>query len=257
LHAEQSFPHRIIDIHNHLHDDPEGDRMIEIMDSFGTEAALILGTYADSNETVLRAMRKHEGRFAGGAFVDPRKGRQAIDSVRHYSGEGFKFIKLFPNFGYYPDDDTYRPFFDAIAECGMGVLSHCGWLAPSSGVTAAYYSHPGRFEKVIRAYKDTIFIMAHMGGIAGFLESVMLTTRTPNTYVDCSPGQGLWVLEKCGAIAASVPAERLMWGADMYYDRNLIERYCKAIVALGLSDQIDRIFYVNGRDLLAGIGAIA
>lgn len=75
----------------------------------------------------------------------------------------------------------------------MTVLSHCGWLDGSGpGVTqepwAACYSHPGRFEKTLRLYPDTVFILAPMGGIAGMLEPVMLTTRTANTFSDCSPG---------------------------------------------------------------------
>jgi predicted TIM-barrel fold metal-dependent hydrolase len=192
----------------------------------------------------------------GGAYIDPREGAGAIDQVKHYHGEGIHLVKLFPNYGYFPDEGKFRPFFDAIAELGMGVLSHCGWLAPNLGVSAAYYSHPGRFEKVIRTYGDTIFIMAHMGGIAGFLETVMLTTRTPNTYTDCSPGQGVWVIENCGAMAASIPPDRMLWGMDCYYPQDWIEKQRAALEELGFAEHSEKIFYSNARGILEKIGAI-
>jgi len=254
---KQKMPDKLIDIHNHLAaDDPEGDKLIEIMDSFGTEVALIMGTAGHPNEHVLQAMRKHPGRFVGGAYLDPRRGAAAIDAMRNYHAEGMKVVKLFPNYGYFPDDGAFKPFFDAVAELGMAVLSHCGWLAPGGGVTAAYYSNPGRFEKVIRSHSETIFILGHAGGIDAFPQTVMLTTRTPNTFTDISPGQGLWVVEHTGSIAASIPPDRMMWGADMYYDRELIERYRKALVNIGFGEHLEKVFYSNAKALLAKIGAV-
>jgi predicted TIM-barrel fold metal-dependent hydrolase len=221
---------------------------------------VLLGTYGpdgSSNAETLQAVRRRPRRFVGGVFADPREGEAAIEEIRRYHGEGFRIVKLFPNVGYWPDDDALRGFFDAVAEREMAVLSHCGWLSPREGCDyASYYAHPGRFEKLIRIYPRTVFIMAHMGGIAGFLEAVMLTTRTPNTYVDCSPGQGLWVLEHAGAMAGSIPPERLLWGADSYRYDELIGRYRAALEALGFAERLDDIFYANARRLLEALGAL-
>ncbi|MCX7012851.1 MAG: amidohydrolase family protein [Candidatus Sumerlaeota bacterium] len=214
------LPEKIIDIHNHVRSPESAAKLVELMDAHNVERAVVLGVPAgpegqDRNAETLAAVRRFPDRFVGGVFADPREGAKAIDTIRHYHREGFRIVKLFPNYGYFPDDPAIRPFFDAVAELGMAVLSHCGWLSPKAGSeTAAYYSHPGRFEKLIRLYPDTPFIMAHMGGIAGFLESVMLTTRTLNTYVDCSPGQGLWALTAAPQIVATIPPGQIMWGAD-------------------------------------------
>ena len=124
------------------------------------------------------------------------------------------------------------------------------------GVSAAYFSRPGRFEKLIRTYKDTPFILAHMGGIDGFLEAIMLTTRTENTYVDCSPGQGVWVLETTGAMGASIPPERLMWGLDSCPPDEWLPRQRAALEALGFGAHFEKIFYSNARALLERIGAV-
>jgi len=255
-----SPPEQIIDVHNHLHTDWDTADYVALMDAHRVDKALILGTPdppASRNDAVLRAVREHPGRLVGGVFADPREGRGAVDEIRRYHAEGFRVVKLFPNCGYYPDDEAIRPFFDAVAELGMAVLSHCGWLSPSPGRDyASYYSHPGRFEKLIRIYPETIFIMAHMGGIAGFLEAVMLTTRTPNTYVDCSPGQGLWALEAAGGICGTIPPEKLLWGADSYDYAGLIPRHLAALAGAGFGEHFEKIFHTNARGLLERIGAI-
>ena len=255
------LPPRIIDAHNHARHGSEGSDLIALMDAHGVERAVVLGLPAGptsaSNEVTLRAVRCHPGRLIGGVYADPRDGQAAIEEVRRYHAEGFRIVKLFPNHGYYPDDDAVRPFFAAVAELGMAVQSHCGWLAPTPGAAyASYYSHPGRFEKLIRIYPQTVFIMAHMGGIAGFLESVMLTTRTPNTYVDCSPGQGLWALEYAGPLLAAMPPGRMLWGCDSYDYAELIPRYRAALTKAGFGQHLAGIFHDNADAVLRRIGAI-
>ena len=259
------LPKRLIDIHSHLgKDDRDGSKAIEVMDKFNIEARLVMGlpwkteAAARSNECCLRASHKYPGRLVAGVCADPREGRKAIDLIRSFHDEGVRVVKLFPNLGYFPDDPGVRPFFDAVAELRMAVLSHCGWLMPMPGQSyASYYSHPGRFEKLVRIYPDTIFIFAHMGGIAGFLETIMLTTRTPNAYVDTAPGQGLWVLESAGPMAASVPPAKLMWGDDSMPLPEYRDCYVKALAKIGYGPHFDKIFYANARGILERIGALA
>jgi len=261
---EFSLPERIIDIHNHLSSDDDGSKLIELMDQSNIQMTLIMGGSHNpgaTNQATVKACRAYPDRLVGGAYYDPREGSKAIDALKHYRAEGLPVVKLFPNLGYFPDDEALRPFWDVVAEQHMTVLSHCGWLGGSgTGVTrepwASYYSHPGRFEKVVRLYPDTTFIMAHMGGIAGLLETVMLTTRTANTFVDCSPGQGLWALQAGGTIAGSVPPEKLMWGADGYGQAGLLERYRKALVDLGFGPHLDKVFYTNARGIFEKMGVL-
>jgi len=252
---QYALPQRIIDIHNHPSKQGDSSDLVELMDAAGIETTLVMGTFQNPNEQVLRAVRAHPGRLVGGAFIDPRDD-DAVDQLARYCDQGLRVVKLFPNFGYYPDDDRFAPFFEKVAELGMAVLSHCGWLTPKAGVSVAYYSHPGRFEKLIRKYPDTPFILAHMGGIAGFLEAVMLTTRAPNAYVDCSPGQGAWVLSAAGTMAATIPPDKLMWGADSHDLQHWLEHYAQALGKVGFGPHFEKIFYGNARGILERIGAI-
>ena len=262
---EFSLPTKLIDIHNHIRveplgnaaeADPGGDKLIEIMDGLNVEHTLVMGVTYGHNEKTLAAVKKHSQRFVGGVFADPRDGERAMDEVRKYHAEGFRFVKLFPNFGYYPDDEQFRPFFDVVAELKMAVLSHCGYLAPGPG-SAAYYSNPGRFEKLMRAYPETPFIMAHMGGIDAFLQTIMVTTRFSNAYADFSPGQGTWVLNVAPAMVATIPAHKLMWGADSYGgipDQH--KQNHAALIAANHGPSFAKMFYSNAKELFQRLGAI-
>jgi predicted TIM-barrel fold metal-dependent hydrolase len=262
---DYSLPTKLIDIHNHIRmdpigtdadGDPNGDRLIGIMDGLNVQRTLVMGVTYGHNEKTLAAVKKHPQRFVGGAFADPRDGRRAIDEVRKYHAEGFRFVKLFPNFGYYPDDEQFRPFFDVVAELKMAVLSHCGFLFPGPG-TAVYYSNPGRFEKLMRTYPDTPFIMAHMGGIDAFLQTIMLATRLPNAYADFSPGQGTWVLNVAPAMVATIPANKLMWGSDNYWGiPEQLQANRAALIAANHGPSFEKMFYSNAKELLQRLGAI-
>ncbi len=255
------LPKRIFDAHNHLWGGGGGSEMVERMDRLGIETTLIMGTMGNANEAVVKACRAHPGRLIGGAYYDPLDGRKAIAALKRFDEQGLRVVKLFPNLGYFPDQPSVRKFFEAVAGRKMLVLSHCGWLGGSGERMsrrdwASYYATPGRFEKLIRAFPEVTFIMAHMGGIPGVLESVMLSTRTPNCYIDCSPGQGLWALEACGPIAGSIPPDKLLWGADCPPDKAFLERYRKALVKLGYGPHLDKIFYGNARGIFERLGVV-
>jgi predicted TIM-barrel fold metal-dependent hydrolase len=251
----QPVPERIIDVHNHPRKDREPDELIERMDAVNIERTVVLGTSTDSNEVMLRYCRAFPKRFVGGVYLDPRQGGYAREQMRRFHGEGVRIVKLFPNIGYFPDDPELWPFFEQVAELGMAALSHCGWLSPRKGrAYASYYATPGRFEKMARIFTDTPFIMAHMGGINGVLETVMLTTRTPNVYVDGSPGQGLWALECCGQIAGSVPPDKLLFGADLWDYPSIMDRYHRAFCARGYGEHLEKIYRTNAEGIFQKLG---
>lgn len=256
--AEQStMPESKIDFHNHVQvDDVCGERLLKLMDENGIERTMILGTPRIDNAGTLKAVKAHPNRFVGAVYADPREGQAALDEVNRYYDEGMRVVKLFPNLGYYPDDDAFGPLFELIAERGMAVLSHCGFLTPKMGISSAIYSYPCRFEKLIRTFPETPFILAHMGGMNGFLEAIMLATRTPNTYVDCSPGQGVWVWQNAGSQAATIPPERILWGVDCYDFDKWPPLQQTALAAAGMAAHFHRIYRENALEIWNRVGAI-
>ncbi len=224
------LPAKLIDAHKHFSQWIAPAELVELMDASNIEMSLVMGTpHRDgANDEIAQALIDYPGRFVGGVFVDPREA-DAVDQVRHYHAQGLRIVKLFPNFGYYPDDEQFLPFFAAAAELGMGVLSHCGWLRADFGTTSAHYSAPNRFEKLLHRFGDMPFIFAHMGGVAGFLEGLMQAKYYPNAYLDTAPGQGLWVLNYATKLARTIDPEKILWGADSSAPAEVIEPAAQAL----------------------------
>jgi len=257
-------PERKIDIHTHPGYPPdEVEEILAFMDARGVERIVALGSPSkeDSDERILRLRELAPHRVIGGPYFDPREG-DALDKLERMHEAGCRIVKLFPNLGYYPDDDAVRPFFEKAAAMGMGVLSHCGWLG-FKGVSSTKYARPGRFEALFRRFPDTLFIMAHMGGIDGFLEGIMYTTRTPNVYLDTTPGQSYWVFEHAPEMVRGMPAERLLLGTDgiqpVSEDWDCSKQYDKIAAALdklGWSEHLEDIFYNNAAAVIEKYGLL-
>jgi predicted TIM-barrel fold metal-dependent hydrolase len=93
--------------------------------------------------------------------------------------------------------------------------------------------------------------MAHMGGIDGFIEGIMYTTRTPNVYLDTTQGQSYWVFEYAPTFVQGMPPERLLLGSDGIgpaeengTDSSVqYKLVADAIAKLGWKKHLDDIFY--------------
>ena len=208
-------PARTIDFHTHpMFPLDQVGKILDFMDKYGLEKIVALGLprEEDGNERVFKLRRLAPSRIIGGPFVDPRD-EQAFDELKRFHDEGCRILKLFPNYGYYPDDPELLGFFEKAATMGFGILSHCGWLG-GDGVSSTKYARPGRFEELFRRFPDTLFVMAHMGGIDGFVEGIMYTTRTKNVYLDTTPGQSHWVFAHAPEFVRGMPPERLLLGTD-------------------------------------------
>jgi len=227
--------------------------IIEFMDRYGVEKIAALGSpsEAETNERILRLRGIAPDRVIGGPYIDPRE-PDAREQLVDFHAAGCRLVKLFPNLGYYPDDERFLPFFEEAAALGLGFLSHCGWLG-STAISSTKYARPGRFEKVFRRFPETLFIMAHMGGIDGFLEGIMYTARTPNVYLDTTPGQSYWVFENAGSLVRGMPRERLLLGSDgiapPYEDgtdcSGVYGRVAGCLEGIGWGGALEEVFYGN------------
>jgi predicted TIM-barrel fold metal-dependent hydrolase len=205
----------MIDFHTHpMFPLDEVGKILDFMDRYSLEKIVALGLphEPDGNERVFKLRKLAPSRIVGGPFVDPRN-LKVFEELKRFSDEGCRILKLFPNYGYYPDDPQFTLFFEKAAEMGFGILSHCGWLGAKE-VCSTRYAKPGRFEEVFRRFPKMLFVMAHMGGIDGFIEGIMYTTRTPNVYLDSTPGQSHWVFKHAPEFVRGMPHERLLMGTD-------------------------------------------
>ena len=100
------LPPRLIDIHNHPSFDDDGSKFLAQMDRLHIETMLLMGWPGQegSNQMALDCARRFPGRYIACCFLEPRDGKKALREMRRWHGEGVRIVKLFPNYGYYPDD---------------------------------------------------------------------------------------------------------------------------------------------------------
>jgi len=211
-----------IDVHIHQRpDDPDMDNYLDCMDRHDVEFALIHAVRSEgkANTDVLRAVKAHPDRFFGSVHVDLRYPvEECVTIVRHYAEHGFRCVKLFPNLGFDPNDEHLEPFWREVESLGLMCLSHCGWLALNKenqrerrqSLTAT----PFHCEVPARRHPGINFIMAHFGGGATYLETIVLTSRLDNFYADTCPGWGKWVFENNMPGLQSLDFGHVLYGTD-------------------------------------------
>jgi predicted TIM-barrel fold metal-dependent hydrolase len=124
------------------------------------------------------------------------------------------------------DAPELRPFFDAIIERKMGVMTHIGdpdtWYCSKytdCGKFGARDEHYAMWERVLERYHDIPWIGAHMGGNPENLDRLQsFLDRFPNLSLDCSATR--WMQRELSSRRDEARdffiknADRIMWGSD-------------------------------------------
>ena len=149
--------------------------LIREMDLLGIEQAVVfpIATGMSIGDNMTERYRDaiqrsgYDSRFILCASVKPTE-PDAADKVRHYHAAGYRGIKLHPNFSrFYPDDPKAWPCYEAMAECGLPVLIHCGRTGqePKGGIGAIVYSEAysdiSHFEAPVAAFPGLKFVLCH------------------------------------------------------------------------------------------------
>ncbi len=226
---------KVIDIHQHLMMfDPTGDVLVRYLDTNGIEKAVVIGCtyYCQSNDTTRKAVRRHPDRLIGGAYVDPRDLQASLRTVREYHQDGFKVIKMFPCFGFYPDDPAIYPVYALMEELGMVLLNHAGGVPHDDPVVVTpgflrpegvsiKYDLPWHYDAPARCFPKLTFILAHMGLATWNLPDIFYqVSRHPNLYLDTSCGLALRAMREIARVKNQyiwpLDFSKLLWGHDGY-----------------------------------------
>jgi predicted TIM-barrel fold metal-dependent hydrolase len=128
--------------------------------------------------------------------------------------QGLRGIKVHPqNLGLDADDWRLLPVYRLAGEIGLPVTIHC---YPGSPPGTMENSHPRHIEKVVRVFRNTTFIIAHLGGVPYFPLLPLLCQH--NVYFDTSGVLSeMWGFYRPGQIRhllAKVGYERILFGSD-------------------------------------------
>jgi predicted TIM-barrel fold metal-dependent hydrolase len=210
--------------------DPDGSRMVSHMDSARIDQAVILPidwgpdfhSQCPLQEMVDHAAacaRRYPNRLIPFAGIDPRR-PGAADTLSAWLKSGkFKGLKLYPNCGFYPDDDCVMAICEVCLEHDVPVLFHTGHPLP---LLETKYSRPERFRRVVRTFPTLKVIFGHAGAPnawEGMLELVQASEEavlelSVCLWHDSTELQELYLARQIADARDRVGIQRIVFGTD-------------------------------------------
>jgi uncharacterized protein len=143
------------------------------------------------NTEVLAAARANPDVLIPFASVDPHKGKLAVREARELIEAGVRGFKFHPNTqAFWPNDRTFYPLYEVIAEAGLIALFHSGTTGigagmPGGGGVRLKYSNPMCVDDVAADFPGLDIILAHPS-FPWQEEALAIAVHKPNVYIDLS-----------------------------------------------------------------------
>lgn len=152
--------------------------------------------------------------------VDPRLGRQAVDTARRliedHGVRGFKFHPTVQGFD--PSDERFFPLFGALEEAGSIALFHTGQTGIGAGMKGGRglrlaLSNPMLLDGLAADFGDLQIIMAHPS-VPWQDEALSVATHKRNTWIDLSGWSPKYFPESLVRAAGTYLKDRVLFGSD-------------------------------------------
>jgi uncharacterized protein len=143
------------------------------------------------NQEVLEAARANPDVMIPFASVDPHKGKLGVREAREWIEQGARGFKFHPNTqAFWPNDRTFYPLYEVIAEAGLIALFHSGTTGigagmPGGGGVHLKYSNPMCVDDVAADFPGLKIILAHPS-FPWQEEALAIAVHKPNVYIDLS-----------------------------------------------------------------------
>lgn len=187
---------------------------------FAVDAERETGYRRYNNEEIAELAAENDDILIPFASIDPAKGklgaREARRLVEHYGVRGFKFHPTFQ--GFYPNDRSAYPLYEAIAEAGVPALFHTGQTGVGAGMPGGNgmrlkYSNPLYLDDVAVDFPDMPIILAHPS-FPWQEEALSVATHKPNVYIDLSGWSPKYFPAILVKYANSLLKHRVLFGSD-------------------------------------------
>ena len=143
------------------------------------------------NDEVLAAAQANPDVLIPFGSVDPHKGKLAVRQARELIDAGVRGFKFHPNTqAFWPNDHTFYPLYEVIAEAGLISLFHTGTTGigagmPGGGGVHLKYSNPMVVDDVAADFPQMRIILAHPS-FPWQEEALAIAVHKPNVYIDLS-----------------------------------------------------------------------
>jgi hypothetical protein len=162
------------------------------MDGFYDQTGLLLRQHTEfliSNDYVLKIAREYPDEFLAGPSINPQR-EDAVEEVHRCAEAGAVLVKVLPNAQHFdPANPNYKPFYRALAERRLPLLSHVGYEFSMIGKDQSL-GDPDRLRVALDEGATVIAAHACSYGLMLY-EKYLLTfhefaKRYPHFYADIS-----------------------------------------------------------------------
>ena len=158
---------------------------------FTIDAQTASGHRSNSVEELIEGAARNNDVLIPFGTVDPLSGDAAVGRVRELVGYGVRGFKFHPSLqGFEPNDRTFYPIYEAIAEAGVPALFHTGQTGLGSALPGGHgiklrYSDPMLLDDVAADFPELTIVMAHPA-VPWVDAQIAIASHKANCYIDLS-----------------------------------------------------------------------
>jgi predicted TIM-barrel fold metal-dependent hydrolase len=191
--------------------------MLAVLFNVDDEAGM--GRRRLGNAEVLEAARANPDVVIPFASVDPHKGKLAVREARELVEAGVRGFKFHPNTqAFWPNDRTFYPLYEVIADAGLIALFHSGTTGigagmPGGGGVRLKYSNPMYVDDVAADFPGLDIILAHPS-FPWQDEALAIAVHKPNVYIDLSGWSPKYFPENLIQYTNTRLKDKMLFGSD-------------------------------------------
>jgi hypothetical protein len=215
--------------------------MLAVVFTVDDEAGM--GRARISNDEVLEVATANPDVLIPFASIDPHKGKLGVREAKRLIAEypalrGFKFH---PNTqAFWPNDRTYYPLYEVIAQAGKIALFHTGQTGigagmPGGGGVRLKYSNPMAIDDLAADFPALNIILAHPS-FPWQEEALAVATHKPNVYIDLSGWSPKYFPEILVRYTNTLLREKMLFGSD--FPLITPDRWLADFEALAIRDEV-------------------
>jgi len=187
---------------------------------FTVDAETATGHPPIPSDEIAAACAEHDDVLIPFGSVDPWRGRAAVRQARtlieKYGVRGFKFHPSVQAF--HPNDPTFYPLYEVLAEHGVIALFHSGQTGIGAGVRGGggirlKYANPMAIDDVAADFPDLPIILAHPS-FPWQDEALAVATHKPLVHIDLSGWSPKYFPPQLVRYANTLLKDKVLFGSD-------------------------------------------
>jgi uncharacterized protein len=275
-----------IDVHTHVHASTTGARLDPrspegaLAEVFGGSASQTVGELAAfyrqqkmacvtfvvdqkewpppvTNDELFELAAEHDDVVIPFASVDPTRGDDAVREARRlidrYPVRGFKFHPSLQAF--HPNDESFYPLYEVIAERRLPAVFHTGQTAVGAGRRGGAgirlkYSNPIYLDDVAADFPEMPIVMAHPS-VPWQDEALSVAVHKPQVYIDLSGWLPKYFPPQLVQYANTLLKEKVLFGTD--FPALTPERWLRDFDTLPIKDEVRPLILKHNAARLLGL----